>query len=188
MLKGDGTLTVLTAAHAIGPADEGAGLRLTQGTTVLDGQVEAVARNPHYRSPPAGDVPGADNAVARFRFDGDANRLNPIATAELARWAVPDPSGSTVPIQMIDQFAKGRAVRAGNFTNPRWLEWGPSYSPVSGDSGSGVFVLRREPDGTTHPLLIGVVVDRAERGGGASLLSRKDAWVEAALRPAPTGQ
>ena len=81
---------------------------------------------------------------------------------------------------MVDQFGEAHVVKGGNYSNPRWLEWGPAYRPVGGDSGSGVFVLRRKPDGTIVPILVGVVVDRSERGGGASLVHPKDKWVQAA--------
>jgi hypothetical protein len=49
-----------------------------------------------------------------------------------------------------------------------------------------VFVLRSRPDGGAGPILIGVVVDRSTRGGGASLIHRKERWVDAALKSAPS--
>ena len=147
------------------------------------GRVESVVRNPFYRPGPSGDVPGADNAVARVFIPAEPELLRALGTAEMSAVTVPEPGGRVLSVQVVDQFKVGRVVKAGNFTNPRWLEWGPSYRPVAGDSGSGVFVLKRFPDGQVRPILIGVVVDRGERGGGGSLLSREDAWVEAVLHP-----
>jgi hypothetical protein len=179
------TLTVLTAAHGLGPKDVGEAIRLKQGGGVASGRVEKADRNPFYRPPPTTDIPGADNVIVRVRLD-EGGSLDPaqVRAAEFAGWAIPDPGGQLVTVQMIDQFGAGHTVKGGNYSNPRWLEWGPAYRPVGGDSGSGVFVQRRKPEGTTGPLLVGVVVDRSERGGGASLVHAKDRWVQLATQPA----
>ncbi|MDB5349848.1 MAG: hypothetical protein JWN86_1095 [Planctomycetota bacterium] len=181
--KGATSLTVMTAGHGLGPADLGVPLRIRARDRMIAGRVEAVTRNPNYRAAPSGDIPGADNAVARFRLDAaDAPAPDFLQIAEVAGWAIPEPSGSALTIQTIDQFHVPHVVKAGNYTNPRWLEWGPNYRPVPGDSGSGVFVVRLRPDGSAGPVLIGVVVDRSERGGGAALVHRKDGWVNAAIK------
>jgi hypothetical protein len=182
--KEDGILTVLTAAHGLGPRDVGGVIRLKQGDGAATGRVEKADRNPFYRPPPTSDIPGADNAILHVRLDeGGSLDATKLRTAEVAGWAIPEPNGQLVTVQMIDQFGTGHMVKGGNYSNPRWLEWGPAYRPVGGDSGSGVFVLRKKPDGTIGPILVGVVVDRSERGGGASLIHAKDKWVQAARRP-----
>ncbi len=109
---------------------------------------------------------------------------NDLAPASISVDIVPDPDGETLPIVSFDQFEKIHAVRAGNYSNPRWLEWGDTYRPIPGDSGSGVFVLRRHENGSLQPILIGVVTDRSQLGGGGSVISRRHAWIAQALRPA----
>ncbi len=182
--KQGGTLIVLTAAHGLGPKDVGGEIRLKQGDAAATGRVEKADHNPYYRPQPTSDIPGADNAIVRIRLE-DGGTLDPtkLRTAEVAGWAIPEPDGQAVTVQMIDQFGAGHFVKGGNYSNPRWLEWGPTYRPVGGDSGSGVFVLRKKADGTVAPILVGVVVDRSERGGGASLVHSKDKWVQAATKP-----
>ncbi len=187
--KEDGTLTVLTAAHGFGPKDVGGEIRLKQGDGTAAGRVEKVDHNPYYRPQPTTDIPGADNAIVRIRLEegGTLDRTK-IRVAEIAGWAIPEPDGQVVTAQMVDQFGAGHFVKGGNYSNPRWLEWGPAYRPVGGDSGSGVFTLRKRVDGRIAPILVGVVVDRSERGGGASLVHSRDKWVQAAAKPAkPAG-
>lgn len=183
------TLTVLTAAHGVGPKDVGQSIRLKQGGGTATARVEKADCNPFYRPPPTSDIPGADNVIVRIRLD-EGGTLDPsqLRAAEVTGWAVPEPNGQLVTVQMIDQFGTGHTVKGGNYSNPRWLEWGPAYRPVGGDSGSGVFVLRRKPDGKVAPVLVGVVVDRSERGGGASLLHGKDRWVQVATQPAKSAK
>jgi len=82
---------------------------------------------------------------------------------------------------MIDGHGVEHAVRAGNYSNPRWLEWGPAYRPIPGDSGGGVFVVREGPDGRPRPILIGIIVGRDDKGGGASLVSLDQRWLAEAL-------
>ncbi len=176
------SITILTAAHCLGPAEIGSRIQIFQDKAVASGQVQAVVRNPNYRPAPSGDIPGADNALARIKLDevGDFP-LESLKTAELVNWAVPDPDGELVTIQTIDQFGQPHKVKAGNYTNPRWLEWGPTYRPVPGDSGSGVFIVRTSR-GKKNLLLIGSVVDRSQRGGGASVLHLRDRWLREALQ------
>lgn len=185
--KTESTVTVLTAGHGLGPSDVGMATRLLRENLSVEGRIESVARNPYYRPGLSTDIPGADNAVARLRLDRDGSLpLESLRAAEMVEWHIPEPSGQTVQVQMVDQFGGPHIVKAGNYSNPRWLEWGPSYRPVPGDSGSGVFVVRRRPDGGSGPILIGVVVDRSTRGGGASLIHRKERWVDSALKSSPT--
>ena len=183
--KAEGSITLLTAGHCLGPADVGGAIALRRNDQTIVGRVETVWRNPFYRPAPSGDIPGADNACARVTLDTRNELIAGSSAAEVIVDALPDPSGRVVLVQMVDQLGRGHVVRAGNFTNPRWLEWGPAYSPKPGDSGSGVFVSRQGHDGKVTPHLVGVVVDRSERGGGASLLSLRDRWVRTALEPAP---
>ncbi len=186
MASRDGTITVLTAAHCLSPADaDGPALLLLDGET-LEGTVLSVARNPAYRVNPGREIPGPDNAVARLRFrpaNGpavDAFRAIRPAPA-LAANTYPDPGGRAVAVRMIDAHGVEHAVKAGNFSNPRWLEWGPAYKPIPGDSGGGVFVVRPGPDGQARPVLIGIIVGRDDLGGGASLVARDMRWLAEAL-------
>ena len=187
MGKGDRTLTLLTAAHCMMPGDAGGTAVLTLGVEAIEVTVLEVVRNPSYiGGPDQQEAPGADNAVARVRFEpGNAPEVRALEALrpapELIAHPLPAPSGQIVPIRAFDARGTEHAVRAGNFTNPRWLEWGPAYRPIPGDSGGGVFVLRRAPDGKLRPILIGVVVDRSDTGGGASLVSRAQPWLDRAL-------
>ncbi len=186
LTKAPGELLILTAAHCMSADDQGRELELRQGDRTLRAKVLEVVRNPAYRKGPDGEIPGCDNAFARLSVDPDtaAPFLAKLATAILILEAVPHADGQIVPIHSIDQFDRHQTVRAGNFSNPKWLEWGPTYRPIPGDSGSGVFILRAAGDGSTRPILIGVVTDRSARGGGASILCRRHPWVAGAL-PAP---
>ena len=79
---------------------------------------------------------------------------------------------------MIDQKGVEHLVKAGNYSNPRLLEWGSSYKPIPGDSGSGVFVMSGGTNGQQpRPILIGIIVSSDDRGGMASLISREMRWV-----------
>ena len=182
--EGD-VVTVLTAGHGVGSAHEGTKIRLRRGDRSTTGIVESVTRNPYYRGPGSEDIPGADNAAARIRVAAEGTLvIEDLKAVEVSGFADPGPGGRTLTVQTVDQFGNPHVVKAGNYSNPRWLEWGPSYSPVPGDSGSGVFVVRIKPDGSTGPVLVGVVVDRSGSGGGASILHRKDRWVDAAIKMA----
>jgi hypothetical protein len=183
-------LTVLTAAHCVGDGDIGKVVRIGQGQQILRAQVAKVVQNPFFRAARFGDSPGADNAIAQFagvsEDDQESGLYRRLQTAEISKWALPDPNGRPIKARILDQDGAEHDVRAGNFSNPKWLEWGPTYRPRPGDSGSGVFVYPRTTDGTSRPVLIGVVVDRSELGGGASLLSRRLPWVDAAAQlPSP---
>ena len=191
-------VTILTAAHCVSEADKGWPVALLfGGGVVVEGVVESATRNPLYRPNQPREIPGPDNAVARLRF-----RLGkPQAPETPARAAFrsirtipalstrfyPGPGGRPVDVRMIDGRGMEHAVLAGNHSNPRWLEWGPSYQPVPGDSGGGVVVVRPGPDGQPRPILIGVIVGRDDRGGGASLICLDQAWVASALQPTAPG-
>ncbi len=182
-------LILLTAAHCLAPDDVGGTLKLSQGESSMEAGIEFVARNPAYGTAPAGvEVPGADNAVARVRVkrpDGvDPDLLGALRPGVLSMSQVPPADGEIVPIYAVDQFEQAQTVRAGNFSNPKWLEWGAGYRPIPGDSGSGVFVYRRRDGGHPEPVLIGVVTDRSSQGGGASVVCLRHAWLAEALRAA----
>ena len=113
-------------------------------------------------------------AIAAFR----AIRAAPALTTRF----YPGPHGAAVAVRMIDGHRIEHAVRAGNYSNPIWLEWGRSYQPIPGDSGGGVFVVAPGPNGTPRPILIGIIVGRDDRGGGASLISLGEPWVANALK------
>ncbi len=178
--KSGETVTFLTAAHCISAADEGGKIVLRNGEEAAVATIESVTSNPYYRPAPSGDIPGADNAVFRVKLDPNSLLAKQLTPVQVTATPVFHPEGSMLAVGMVDQFGKSHVVRAGNYSNPRWLEWGPNYSPVPGDSGSGVFVLRAGVDEKPVPVLVGVVVDRSERGGGASLTSLKDKWISIA--------
>ena len=199
VVRADGdALTILTAAHCIGEADRGWPVALLcGGGVVVEGTVEAVARNPLYRPNQPKELPGPDNAVARLRFrlpPARGEAADPARAAFASIRAIPalttryypPPGARAVDVRMIDGRGVEHAVRAGNHSNPRWLEWGPSYQPIPGDSGGGVVVVRPGPDGHPRPILIGVIVGRDDRGGGASLICLDQPWIAAALKPPAT--
>ncbi|MBX6315304.1 MAG: hypothetical protein IRY99_20690 [Isosphaeraceae bacterium] len=191
--KGEDTLTVLTAAHGLSPADVGRSIRLHRGEAALTARLLRVARNPSYRPLPAAEIPGADNAFALFRVtpgdEAEARFLRMLQPAQLAPLPLPDPDGQTIWVHVLDQKGAIRVLRAGNYSNPFLLEWGPSFQPIPGDSGSGVFVVRPGADGRPRALLIGSVVVRTSRGGNASLIHNRLRWVAESLanRPARGG-
>ena len=152
MARTDESLTLLTAAHCLSEEDQNGPARLLLDGETLEGTVQSVVRNPSYRPNSVGEVPGSDNAVARLRFEagklpeGSAYRALRPAPAITAR-SYPNPGGQTIAVRMVDGHGVEHAVKAGNYSNPRWLEWGPAYKPIPGDSGGGVFVIREGPDG-----------------------------------------
>jgi hypothetical protein len=178
-----GLLTIMTAAHCLGPDDRGRTLRVVQGEVALECEVLAVVRNPAYGSIPDGEIPGADNALAWVRHaPADAALVERFEPVRLADEPLPD--AQVVPVYAIDQFEEAHAVKAGNFSNPKWLQWGDVYKPIPGDSGSGVFAYRRGDDGRPEPTLVGVVTDRDRVGGGASVVCRRHRWIAETLAEA----
>ena len=189
-------VTILTAAHCISDADKGWPVALLRGEgVVIEGVVESAVRNPLYRPNQPKEIPGPDNAVARLRFRlGEENGAATPAQAAfrsirtipaLSTKFYPAPGARPVDVRMIDGHGVEHAVRAGNHSNPRWLEWGPAYQPIPGDSGGGVVVVRPGPNGQSRPILIGVIVGRDDRGGGASLICLDQPWVAEAVKPSP---
>jgi len=133
------------------------------------------------------EVPGADNAVATLRFPARPGQADlttrPLRPApRLAASTYPGPSGGAVTARLFDADGRERSVRAGNFQNPRLLEWGHGFDPKSGDAGGGVFVLRGVPGGRPESFLIGVLMGPDERGGSASLVALDMNWLADALR------
>lgn len=204
----DDLVTVFTAAHCISEADKGWPVALLfGGGVVVEGVVESVARNPLFRPNQPREIPGPDNAVARLRFrvGGDGGAPSPLkqkpttnpaaleafrsirTVAALTTRFYPGPGGKSVGVRMIDGRGIEHAVMAGNHSNPRWLEWGLSYQPIPGDSGGGVFVVRPGLNGQPRPILVGIIVGRDDRGGGASLISLDQRWVAEALKPPTRG-
>jgi Trypsin len=182
MARKDDTLTVLTAAHCISNGDENGPVLLLIEGEVMEGTVLSVVRNPGYRTNQTREIPGPDNAIARLRFKlANKAAIESFETLKpapaLSARSYPGPSGQTVSVRMIDGHGVEHAVKAGNYSNPRWLEWGPAYKPIPGDSGGGVFVMHAGADGQPRPILIGIIVGRDDRGGGASLVSREMRWI-----------
>jgi hypothetical protein len=183
MAKKDETLTILTAAHCMSADDENGPALMTIDGEVVEGTVVSVVQNPFYRANQSREIPGPDNAIARLRFTKPSNKpaadafetLKPAAA--ISARSYPGPSGQTISVRMIDARGVEHAVRAGNYNNPRWLEWGPAYKPIPGDSGGGVFVMHAGADGTPRPILIGIIVGVDDRGGGASLVSKEMRWI-----------
>jgi hypothetical protein len=147
------------------------------------------------------EIPGPNNAIARFRFpvqpcqeNPDKAPVNPAfqklrPVNALVSHPFPPPLGVAVPVRMVGGDGREHAVRACNFNNPLWLEWGHAFDPVSDDSGAGVFILRETADGQLEPVLIGVVIGPDRRGGSASLVGRSMPWLANALSepiPVPT--
>lgn len=203
-------VTIFTAAHCMSEADKGwPAALLFGGGVVAEGVVADVVRNPRYRPNQPREIPGPDNAVARLRFrigagpiveDGTIPSVRLTATRDPAAIEAfrairpapalttryhPGPGGGAVAVRMIDGHGVEHAVRAGNYSNPFWLEWGRAYQPIPGDSGGGVFVMSPGPAGTPRPVLIGIIVGRDDRGGGASLISLGESWVANALKRPP---
>lgn len=183
MSKEGGNLTVLTAAHCLSPDDANGQIRLVVDGESVEGTVVSVVRNPAFKPNHWREIPGPDNAVARLRFR--PTEATPAAAAfESLRAApglttrpYPGPVGQVVRVRMLDAQGVEHAVKAGNYSNPRFLEWGPAYKPVPGDSGGGVFVLNNGADGKARPILIGVIVGYDDKGGAASLVSRDMRWI-----------
>jgi hypothetical protein len=186
--RGENSLRILTAAHCVSRADIGRSLRLAQGASACDAEIVQVVRNPNYEGETKTDTPGADNAFVELRpkpADDDQTKwLASLAVAQVAADAVPGPAGGELAVLAIDQKNAMHRVRAANYTNPRWLEWGDAYRPIPGDSGSGVFFLGTDELGELQPLLIGVVTDRSQLGGGASLVFTRMRWLAELLPPA----
>jgi hypothetical protein len=190
---GDETLTVLTAAHFLAPEDVGRTIRIERSVW-LRGRLLAVTRNPGFRpirsrqtnEPTPLLTLGVDSAIATIRVDlGDevARRtFRSMRAVELVREPLLSSAGQIIPVHIVDQFGKEHVLRASNHRNPRSLVWGrQSYDTQRGDSGAGVFFVRRTADGAEWPILIGNVSQTDERGAIASLAYGSERWVKEAL-------
>jgi hypothetical protein len=174
-------MVISTAGHGV--ADIGGDsfkLFLKIGPNEIPFRIITKTFNPNYRLNKLEYVPGADNAALTIELEPSQTpealaAISAIKPAAIVPDQTPSPGGRPVAIWVVDQFDRLHALRGGNFNNPKWLEWGPAYAPVPGDSGSGVFVAWPTRGGAIEPRLAGVVIDRAAAGGGASLVTR-DSW------------
>jgi hypothetical protein len=205
-IKGQGTviavadevLTVVTAAHFLSRDDVGKTAAVHPRTAnELKGQVLAVVTNPDFpanrsgkpRTTPAQEAVGIDTEIVRIKVDvqsEEARRVFAnIRPAELAPRPIPGGRDQIVRVYIVDQFGEEHVVRAGNHLNPKCLAWGRSYEPKPGDSGAGVFIMRRTADGEASPLLIANVSQVDSRGGIASLVHRDARWIASAVDAPP---
>jgi hypothetical protein len=195
--KRDRTLTLLTAAHCLAPADMGHAIEMVRGGESLVGRIAAVWQNPSYhpvrsrdpRDPSVRDIVGVDNAIVTVAVEPGSEAkerfFRQIKTAAMAERAAPVGARQIFLVHVIDQCGQEHVVRAGNHLNAKCLAWGhASYRVKPGDSGAGVFVLRTTPQGQALPILIGNVSLTDDRGGIAPLVDRRDRWVAEAF----TGQ
>jgi hypothetical protein len=187
-------LTLVTAAHVLGREDLGRIVSLRHGDHSLRGRVEDVSRNPGFhpirsrtnRERSADGTLGVDTAMVVVDVDlrDEAGRrdFGQIKAADLSAQPIPGNSGQVVPVHIVDQSGEEHVIRVGNHLNPKSLAWGRrSYDTQRGDSGAGVFVVGKTPAGGPWPILIGVVSQTDERGAIASLVHRKEPWIEEAL-------
>jgi hypothetical protein len=190
-------LTVLTAAHFLSGEDVGKTIRIIR-EGYLKGRVVAVSRNPGYRTIRSRSSQeestfgtlGVDTAIALIRLelnDGDERmQFERIRAAELAAGPIPSRPNQVLTVNIVDQTGQEHVVPAGNHLNPKCLAWGRrNYDTRRGDSGAGVFVMRRTASGEPSPLLIGTVSQTDDRGGIASLASHGEPWLEKALAERP---
>ncbi len=190
-------LRVLTAAHFLSAEDVGKPVLILHGAA-LRGRLEAVAHNPAFRpsrdrlsdQPTVGGTVGIDTALATIRVElhAEAQRRSfaRIRTAELTHEPVLRSSGQVLSVHIVDQTGVEHVVRAGNHLNPRCLAWGRgAYDTQRGDSGAGVFLMRKTAEGKARPILIGNVSQTDPRGAIASLAYRNERWIEEALADGP---
>jgi hypothetical protein len=179
--RNERSLLILTAAHCLSRLDRSREIDLLLGERSLKAVVRQVVRNPSFDSAPPDAIPGADNALALIDVepedDEEAAILARLRPAELVRGRLFRPDGEVASVVMIDQKEREHELRAANYGNPRWLEWGPKYQPIPGDSGSGVFITLAGEPGKRRALLVGVVTDRSPTGGGASLVHGREPWL-----------
>jgi hypothetical protein len=189
----DQTLTIVTAAHFLAADDVGKPIQIHHDGN-LTGRLVAVARNPGFHpirsratdEEMAFGTLGVDTAVAVITLDlrSDAERrvFEKIRAADMTLMPVPNVPNQILTVNIVDQNDEEHVVRAGNHLNPKCLAWGRrNYDTQRGDSGAGVFVMRKTSEGETVPVLIGNVSQTDDRGGIASLASRGEQWVNQAL-------
>src|SRR5262249_22640057 len=139
---------------------------------------------------PAREAVGVDTAIASIAVDvhgGGAPRIFlAIRPAELAPHPVPGSAAQVLTAHIVDPDGREHVVRAGNHLNPKCLAWGRrQYGTRRGDSGAGVFIVRRTPEGRPWPVLIGSVSQVDGRGGIASLAHRDLPWLARAIGGRP---
>ena len=189
----DHTLVIVTAAHFLAADDVGKPIQIHHEAN-LTGRLVAVARNPGFRpirsrttdEESAFGTLGVDTAIAvitlELKSEAERRVFEKIRPAEMTLAPVPSAPNQLLTVNIVDQFGEEHAVRAGNHLNPKCLAWGRrNYDTQRGDSGAGVFLMRKTPEGETTPVLIGNVSQTDDRGGIASLSSRGEPWVSQAL-------
>jgi hypothetical protein len=189
------TLTVVTAAHFLSAEDVGKLVQIqNQFAGRLAGSLVSVVRNPAFRTIRSREsneelafgTLGVDTAVAVLKVDlrpkGAHLGFAKIRAAELSPVPITNGLNQVLTVNIVDQQGEEHVVRAGNHLNPKCLAWGRrGYDTQRGDSGAGVFLLRKSTDGKTWPILIGNVSQSDPRGGIGSLTSRGEPWIEKAL-------
>ncbi len=148
--KRDRTLTLLTAAHCLAPADMGHAIELVRGEESLVGRIAAVWQNPSYhpvrsrdpRDPSFRDIVGVDNAIVTVAVEPGSEAkerlLRQIKTAAMAERAAPVGARQIFLVHVIDQGGQEHVVRAGNHLNAKCLAWShASYRVKRGDSAPG---------------------------------------------------
>jgi hypothetical protein len=191
------TLTIVTAAHFLSPEDAGRTIQI-QGEGPLRGRLEAVTRNPGFQplrsrtsdAPSTFGTMGVDTAVALIKVDlrreSERRTFAKIRSAEWTRDPVLRTSGQILSVHIVDRHGEEHVVRAGNHLNPRCLAWGrQNYDTQRGDSGAGVFLVRKTPEGQSVPILIGNVAQTDDRGGIATLAHRNEYWIVRAIAGLP---
>jgi hypothetical protein len=191
----DATLTIVTAAHVLSSEAVGRTIHLQQQQGRLSGRVVTVARNPGFHAPRSrnphelsgeGTV-GVDTAIVAVAVGlHDDAVFGRIKAADMTPQAVPGRPDQIFPVRIVDQLGDEHVLRAGNHLNPKSLAWGrQGFDTRPGDSGAGVFLVRKSPAGESLPVLIGVVSQTDDRGGFASLVHRDEPWVGGVLVPPP---
>ena len=191
------TLTIVTAAHFLSPEDAGRTI-LIQGEGALRGRLEAVTRNPGFQPlrsrttdvPTAVGTLGVDTAVALIKVDlRRENERRRVRQDPLRRMDQGPPAETLRPDP---ERAHRGSVRSGarrpggQSPEPAMSRLGrQNYDTQRGDSGSGVFLMRKTPEGQSLPILIGNVSQTDERGGLASLAHRNEYWIVRAMAGLP---
>lgn len=182
-------LTLMSAAHCLDGEDVETKVHFGSGGEYpFEATIRSVVRNPNYQPNVVTLSPGNDNEVVRLEVAKESaadERFADLRPATLSEWPIPERAGQTIGLLTIDQTQHTHVLVASNHSSPLWLEWGPRFKPLPGDSGSGVFVLKRGEDGKPQPLLIGTVIVRGPVGGGASLVWGKAPWVARSLPEDP---